>query len=122
MATQKRILVIEDDVDIREAIEQILKLENFEVSSAQHGQEGLDYLRASQPLPDVILLDLMMPVKNGYEFLKEKRLDSRLSSVPVVVMTANQMQQDCPEGAIAFLRKPVNIDELVETLNESMSA
>lgn len=120
MYAANRILLVEDDVDIQEALTQILTLEGYEVIRATNGQEGLDYLRSAKELPQMILLDLIMPVKDGYQFLAERSFNNRLSELPVIVMTANQMQSSRPAGATGFLRKPVDISVLLDTIRDTI--
>ncbi len=112
----KKILVIEDDPDIREVISVLLSIEGFEVVSSPDGQDGLDYLHSAATLPDVILLDLVMPVKDGYQFRREQIQDERLSNIPVIVMTANQMSDPQAFAGVAFLRKPVALDQLISSI------
>ncbi len=116
--SKKLICVIEDDPFILEALTEILKEEGFDVRGACNGQEGIDFLRQSSVLPNLIILDLMMPVKDGFEFRKEQRCDDRLKEIPVVVMSANRnFEPKLSEvGGAAYLRKPVDLDELVGTV------
>jgi CheY-like chemotaxis protein len=81
------ILVIEDDHAIRESLSELLEDEGYQVASATNGQEALEVLARVGP-PCVILLDLMMPVMDGYEFMGRKTADPQLASIPVVVITA----------------------------------
>ncbi len=115
----KRILVIEDDPNIREAITEVLAMEGFEAIAAEHGQAGLDCLSSGTPLPDVILLDLLMPIKDGYQFRAEQKMNPRISEIPVIVMTANQMQDAKSLGTAGFLRKPVSIEDLLSAINDA---
>lgn len=85
----KRILVIEDDDSIRESTRDLLELEGYSVWSARNGEEGLALLREVAQLPDLILLDLMMPVKDGYDFRRDQRADARVADVPVVIWSAH---------------------------------
>lgn len=115
----KRILIIEDDGDIRDGLSELLTLEGFEVELASDGQRGIDYLRATPQTPDVILLDLIMPVKDGYQFRDEQLADQRLSKIPVVIMTANRTQDIKSLGTKGFLRKPVSIDDLLSVIGRA---
>ena len=81
------ILLVEDDLGIREAMAECLSLEGYSVAEASNGAEGLVYLHAA-PAPKVIVLDLVMPVMNGSEFLEQMRSEPALSSIPVILMTA----------------------------------
>ncbi|NOK17166.1 response regulator [Corallococcus carmarthensis] len=112
----RRILVVEDDFYIREAVRELLEDEGHTVDCAENGAQGLAMLEGMQPLPDVILLDLMMPVKDGFQFRSEQRADDRFADIPVVVMSADPQldsRKDLLE-ARAYLRKPVDMDQLLD--------
>ena len=81
------ILIVEDDEDLREMMAQLLALEGFKAETAANGREALAYL-ALGDRPDVILLDLMMPVMDGWEFRRQQVTDPALAAVPVVVLSA----------------------------------
>src|SRR5688572_5458821 len=82
------ILVVEDDPEQRETLCAMLDLEGFEHAEASNGREALDYLEGF-PAPCLVLLDLDMPVMNGWDFRRIQLADERLSAIPVVVVTAN---------------------------------
>ncbi|QSQ22201.1 response regulator [Pyxidicoccus parkwayensis] len=111
---QHSILVVEDDQDIREAVAELLELEGYVVSSASNGQEGLNVL-AGLRQPCLVLLDLMMPVLTGYEFLERLRITGTQSLVPVLIMTASHIHE-LPTGAAGLLRKPVEMAHLLQTV------
>lgn len=113
----RRILVVEDDLYIRESVRELLEDEGYTVICAENGARALAELEAMQRLPDLILLDLMMPVKDGFQFRTEQRTDARFAHIPVVVMSADP-QLDSRRGLLearAYLRKPVDIDLLLAT-------
>src|ERR1700682_362753 len=87
-ASPRAALIVEDDASIREAIAEVLRSEGYEASSCGHGREALEYLRDGHH-PDVILLDLMMPVMDGWEFRIEQRKDPALATIPVVALSAD---------------------------------
>ncbi len=104
-----KILVVEDELGQREALAEVLSRLGYEVQCAANGSEALELMRHSESLPGLILLDLMMPVMDGWEFRAAQRKDRALADVPVVVLsalgdTANKTVQD---GAAAFLSKPL---------------
>jgi CheY-like chemotaxis protein len=111
-----RILVVDDDGDIRMALVEALALEGFELDEAANGKDALARLDGSLPLPQVILLDLMMPVMSGWELLALLRQDARLASIPVVVLSAGPTVGVVGLPPSRLLSKPVDLDELVETL------
>ena len=107
-----KVLVIEDDASIREALCDVLRLAGHEPEGAEHGRAGLDAVGRS--VPDVILLDLRMPVMNGIEFLRAiapKKLKSR-----IIVLTANP--QDLPPGTnLPMLAKPYDVERLLRVID-----
>jgi CheY-like chemotaxis protein len=113
------ILIVDDDPDTGEAMSELLAHQGFDVAVATDGQMALETLRSADTLPDVILLDLMMPVMNGWQFRRAQLDDPQLAAVPVIVLTAgwasdSQLSQ---LKAAAFFRKPVNADTLVRKIN-----
>jgi CheY-like chemotaxis protein len=113
----KLVLVVDDDPDIRSTIREILEDEGYCVLDAANGLEALGRLRGERA-PDLILLDLSMPVMSGAEFRTEQRKDPALSSIPVVVVTAvgSPDVKVSPLEVDAFLRKPVELEELLGTV------
>jgi CheY-like chemotaxis protein len=104
----KRILIVEDAEPIAASMAELLHGEGYEVACAANGQEALQHLESAQPLPDLILLDLMMPLMDGYEFRAQQRRDPRLSNIPVLLMTAGgDIQAKARElEARGYLKKP----------------
>lgn len=109
------VLVVEDDAEVRSSVAEILELEGFAVDTAIHGQQALDKLR-SGAAPSVLLLDLMMPVMNGLELLEHLRGHSELRSPPVIVLSANRGYDAEDLGVAAVVRKPFDVDALVENI------
>lgn len=116
MATQEQVLVVENDPDIRAAVAETLALEGYRVSQAANGSEGLK--RARSEHPDVILLDLMMPVMDGWGFRAQQEADPSISGIPVVVVTACPPQDPRLRALrpTALLLKPFNLDDLVDVV------
>lgn len=114
MTSNKCILVIEDDPGIRETFKFALTLEGYNVLTAGNGKEGLDLL-PTIPKPGLILLDLMMPVMNGWEFLEEIKKDSSLSSIPIVVVTAFADKSKTIQVQ-EVINKPVTLDTLYKVV------
>ena len=103
------VLVVDDDRDIREALVQILTEEGFEVTSAGDGAQALAEI--SRRTPDVVLLDLMMPVMNGWQVLETLRSSARYSKLPVVVLSALRA-----DGCSDYIQKPVSLDRLLSLI------
>src|SRR5262245_35335645 len=114
----KRVLIIEDDRSISESLSELLESEGYAVEVAYNGQEGLEALNKAPILPCLILLDLMMPVKDGFQFRAEQLQDPRISQVPVVVMSAdgNVQQKKARIGAAEYIRKPVDIEVYLDVI------
>jgi CheY-like chemotaxis protein len=108
------VMVVEDDALIREIVVQILAAEGFTSIVARNGAEALHRLRDGRVHPALILLDLMMPVMNGWEFRAEQLKDPALAGIPVVVMSASG-GDDVP--AEAHVGKPFEIDVLLDTVS-----
>jgi signal transduction histidine kinase len=111
----KRVLVVEDDRDILESLEVILQDNGYVVAKASDGREALNRL-ARELAPDVILLDLRMPVMDGWSFRNAQKKDTQLAPIPVVAMSADGTSRAQAISADAFLRKPLDMDEVLDTL------
>jgi CheY-like chemotaxis protein len=109
------ILVIEDDAEICDAIHDTLAWEGYDAIEVRDGQAALDYL-GSNPPPPLILLDWNMAPMNGAEFMAEVAKDASLSTVPVVLLTAEMRAQETIKGRqfVGHLKKPVDLDALFE--------
>ncbi|WP_224371469.1 response regulator [Hyalangium versicolor] len=108
------ILIVEDDEDIRAAMAELLETEGFEVAVASNGQEGLEVLDQIGP-PCLVLLDLMMPVMSGEEFLRHIRDNPAMSPVPIIIVTASG--RTVLPGTQGILKKPFEISELFATVS-----
>ncbi len=113
----KRILVVEDDTSIRELLVELLESEGYSVASAINGLEGLKFLQ-SEGNPDLILIDLMMPVMDGYSFRTEQLKNPVWSKIPTGVMSAeaNAKEKMKNFSITAFLSKPVELDTILKTV------
>lgn len=116
--SKPRILVVEDDFDIRDTLAQILEAEGYAVSGAANGAEALQVL-ANESAPALILLDLMMPVMNGWQFRTEQLKDPALAEIPVVVISADAGvgQKAAAIGAADSLKKPVPLETLLDVVS-----
>ncbi len=108
------VLIVEDNADLRMLYEQAMSGEGYTTASAANGKEALELLR-NGTIPRIILLDLMMPVMDGWQFLKERAADSALAAIPVVVCSASK--ENIPD-AVPFLRKPVELDALLQVARD----
>lgn len=113
--SQQTLLVVDDDRDIRDALQDVLEGAGYCVRLAGDGREALETLRADDWTPDLILLDLMMPRMNGYEFRDVQRREEPLCHIPVLLASADP---DLPKAARAlgvagYLRKPLDLDDLL---------
>lgn len=113
----KRILIVEDDTSIRELLIELLESEGYSVSSAVNGLEGLKQLQ-NQNYPNLILIDLMMPVMDGYSFRAEQLKNQTWAEIPTVVMSAeaNAKEKLKNYNITAFLSKPVELDTILQTV------
>jgi CheY-like chemotaxis protein len=116
----KRVLVVEDDADVREALLEVLEDSEYRPQAASNGREALACLHADPTKPCLILLDMMMPVMDGWAFRAAQTSDPELRSIPVVVLTAHVSAQQAARDlhAAGFLRKPVNLDMLLATVQK----
>ncbi|MFH1047098.1 MAG: response regulator [Patescibacteria group bacterium] len=114
-------LIVEDDLLLSKALSSKLEQEKFEVLMAKNGQEAL--AMAKEHSPDIILLDLMLPVMNGFEVLSNLKLDAQLKSIPVLILSnlgqAEEIKRGEGLGADGYLIKSdVSLKTVVEKVNE----
>ena len=112
-AARHKVYVVEDDVDLRRTLGEALQAQGYDVVATANGAEALEALRRDDVRPCLILLDLMMPVMNGYEFRQEQRADPALAEIPVVVISAQARGQ---VDADEFLPKPVALRRLLSVI------
>jgi CheY-like chemotaxis protein len=116
---KKKILVVEDDSAIRNALKGVLESHDFEVEVARNGVDALRVLKESETEPNLILLDLMMPEMNGFDFREIQLKDQKIAHIPVILLTANNRYKEFKEKmrAYEFLNKPIEIDDLLFVIN-----
>ncbi|APR88113.1 response regulator [Minicystis rosea] len=114
----RTVLVVDDDFDLRQTVRDILQEEGYVVDTAANGREALDRLRRTDP-PRVMVLDLMMPVMDGWQLLDELERDDTLPDIPVVVISAGKRLPAANEHAC--LSKPLDYYKLVTTIDRSMN-
>lgn len=115
--SRPRLLLVEDDRALQESLCELLEDAGFQVVCADNGRQALDYLQDG-PRPCVVLLDLMMPVMNGWEFREEQVRDAKLSDIPVVILSADGRAEMKARmlGAEGWLRKPIEMSRLFRML------
>jgi signal transduction histidine kinase len=112
-ATRPRILVVEDDHDIGVALGELLVDQGYEVTTCEDGRHALDLLQRSAPAPDLIVLDLMMPVMDGWEFRQRQRSNPEVAKIPVLAISADTSAKAAAIHAEAYLRKPFDSADLL---------
>lgn len=119
----KKILIVDDEPNIVMSLEYTFKKSNYEVFIARDGQEALDILKTNYP--DVIILDVMMPMVDGYATLEHIRKDANLQHTKVMFLSAKNKESDIEKGialgANAYLTKPFSIKKVVEQVEELLS-
>ncbi len=113
----RTIFIIEDDRDTREMLGKFLELEGYEVETAANGQQALERL-AQGATACVIVLDLMMPVMDGWQFRRMQVEDARLAKIPTIIVSAAGHERMAHINADAYLAKPIDMDELLSRLSE----
>ncbi len=124
MAEKKKVLCIEDEPEMIDLIKLILERKGFEVLGAVGGKEGLEVIR--REMPDLILLDLMMPEVDGWEVFRQMKADEQLKDIPVIVVTAKAQSIDKVLGLhIAkvddYVTKPFGPQELLKSVNKVLA-
>jgi two-component system cell cycle sensor histidine kinase/response regulator CckA len=114
-AARERILLVEDDRSIRAALQGILEDEGYAVTTAENGRQALERLRSS-PAPELIVLDLRMPVMDGWEFRAAQKQDPALARIPVLAVSADGSAKAAAIDAQAYLRKPLDTDALLNAI------
>ena len=114
------VLVVDDDPDILEALSEILEAEGFRIQRARHGREALEKLEPEPP--KLILLDLMMPVMDGWEFAHQLRQRPQGATIPIIVLSAdrNVGAKAREIGAVGHLAKPFELNELLNMVTASL--
>lgn len=113
----KHILIVEDAPELQILLTQLFESEGYIALQALNGQQALDILRTMTSLPAFILLDIMMPVMDGFSFREEQMKDTRLANIPVIVMTADSEPQVKAQqlGVNYFFKKPIrDLDKLLQ--------
>jgi len=116
----KKILIVDDEPNIVLSVEFLMRREGHEVVTASDGQEAIDLLASTRP--DLMILDVMMPRKNGFEVCADVRADPALSRMPILMLTAKgreaEMKKGISLGADAYITKPFSTHDLVAKVHE----
>jgi len=119
-----KVLIADDEPNIVISLEFLMKREGHDVSVARDGQQALDAIRSLRP--DLVLLDVMMPYKTGYEVLQELRADEAIAHTKVLMLTAKGRDTDTAKGlalgADAYMTKPFSTKELAERVRQMLAA
>jgi CheY-like chemotaxis protein len=119
----KKILVVEDDKDLRRNLQRLLEIEGYTVDVAENGQVALKLLENAAVLPSLIILDLMMPVMDGFEFREKMVTNLRLARIPIAIMTADGHvdEKKIRVKAAAALRKPADAEAILQIVRQFAS-
>ncbi len=114
---RRKLLLVEDDAELRQSLCDLLTDAGYDVECAENGRVALTFLEDSPP-PCLVLLDLMMPVMNGWEFRDAQSRNAKISDIPVVILTADGRADMKAETlrAAGYLRKPIQVDRLLGIL------
>lgn len=119
----KKILVADDDPAIQKVLFQTFQLEGYEVATASDGEEALSELEGE--LPDVVVLDVMMPKLDGFDVLKRIRANPRTKTLPVILLTARSSQEDIwqgwQSGVDYYMTKPFDVEDLLKFLEHVLT-
>ena len=119
----KKILVVDDEPNIALSVEYLMKRQGYEVTIANDGQQALDML--AEQIPDLMILDVMMPHKNGFDVCIEVRSNDAMSRLPILMLTAKgreaEMKKGLSLGADAYITKPFSTHDLVAKVNELLA-
>ena len=116
----KKILIVDDEQDIVESLKFVLETEGYECYTAFNGDDGLK--SAKEIVPDLILLDIMMPKMNGYQISRLLKFDNKYKDIPIIMLTARSQEEDKQigeeTGANEYITKPFDLDYVVSKVNQ----
>lgn len=124
MTEKQKVVVVEDDPMISNLVKLKMEKSGYEVVVGENGRLGLELI--GQHLPDLVILDVMMPIMDGFEVLRRIRADERTRDIPVIMLTARGMEDDIlkgfESGAVDYLTKPFSISELAARAGRILAA
>ena len=112
---RKRVILVDDEPDIQEIVTLILEMDGYDVQCASNGEQALELLSAI-PTPDLLIIDIMMPILDGWGLLAALRLNERTARIPVIVASASANREPERLGSARFMTKPLDCDRLLETV------
>lgn len=116
----KKILIVDDEQDIVESLKFVLEGNDYSCYCAYNGEDGLKL--AKELMPDLIILDVMMPRINGYKISRLLKFDSKYKDIPILMVTARSQEEDKligeETGADEYITKPFDLDEVLQTVNK----
>lgn len=116
----RRLLIVDDNADARDMLKELLELRGYVVETARDGLDALEILQNS-PLPELILVDLLMPLMSGWELIAEIRKRERLSKTRVLVVSAVPEREEMIPSDIPFLEKPIDARKLYQLVSETLN-
>lgn len=120
MADSKKILIVDDEQDIVETLKFILEAQGYDCACAYNGEDGLNL--AKELIPDLIILDVMMPKINGYKISRLLKYDNKYKNIPIIMVTARSQEQDKligeETGANEYISKPFEIEEILAVVKK----
>ena len=119
MSETKKILIVDDEQDIGETLKFMLEAEGYECFCAYDGETGLSL--AKEIIPDLMILDVMMPKINGYKISRLLKYDSKYKDIPIIMVTARSQEEDKligqETGVNEYITKPFELDEIIKKVN-----
>lgn len=116
----KKVLIVDDEQDIVESLKFVLEAEGYECHTALNGEEGLG--SAKELMPDLIILDIMMPKMNGYKISRLLKFDNKYKNIPIIMLTARSQEEDkligSETGANEYITKPFDLEYVVSKVNQ----
>ncbi|MBT3012864.1 MAG: response regulator [Candidatus Thiodiazotropha sp. (ex Lucina aurantia)] len=120
----KTILIVDDEPNIVLSVEYLMKREGYQVMTANDGQVAIEMIADTRP--DLLILDVMMPRKNGFEVCREIRADPALSGLPILMLSAKGREAEIKKGislgADAYITKPFSTHDLVDKVNQLLQS